>query len=95
MPSGREVRVYFRENGRDFRCLQLPGVIPSGSPVIWAHDNTCIIAALEGAIVLLQIEKRRDAMLSIEGTYEYDHSRWNLRLSASRLLPHFSSCCKC
>lgn len=67
IPSGKEVRVYSRQTGRDFRCLASPGIIPSGSPMVWAHGGTCIIAALEHAIVLLQIEKRHEATLSIEG----------------------------
>lgn len=67
VPSGKEVQVYSRQTRRDFRCLAAPGIIPFGSPMIWAHDETCIIAALENAIILLQIEKRREATLSIEG----------------------------
>ncbi|KAF9442852.1 hypothetical protein P691DRAFT_764824 [Macrolepiota fuliginosa MF-IS2] len=79
IPSGKEVRVYGQRNGRDFRCLESPDIIPCGSPIIWAHDETCIIAATHSTIVLLQIKKHRETMLGIEASVkeQVTHLTWN------------------
>ncbi|KAJ3563556.1 hypothetical protein NP233_g8867 [Leucocoprinus birnbaumii] len=82
IPSGRELRVYFRENGRDFRCLTSPGIIPSGAPMAWAHDGTCIVAAMERDIVLLQIEKRLETKISLKDCIHVSHLSWNRSTSS-------------
>lgn len=68
IPSEKQIRVYRRDNGKNYRCLDSPMPIPTGSPILWVHRGSCILGALRGQLVLWHVQKRDYQVFEVGGT---------------------------
>lgn len=67
IPFESQIRVYKRSSGNNYRCLDSPDRIPRSSPMVWAHQGTCILGALKNRLVLWHVERREYRIFEIEG----------------------------
>lgn len=67
VPSEKQIRIYKRLSGSSYRCLRSPDRIAHGSPMVWAHQGTCVLAALGNKLVLWHLERRDHRVFEIQG----------------------------
>lgn len=67
VPFEKKVHIYRRDNGNNYQCLISPERIPQGSPIVWAHRGTCVLAAVRNKMILWHIEQHNHQVFELEG----------------------------
>lgn len=67
IPSEKQIRVYRRDNGKNYRCLDSPVAIPAKSPILWVHRGACILGALRGQLILWHVQRRDYRVFEVGG----------------------------